>query len=416
MYALVDCNNFFVSCERVFDPSLRGKPVAILSNNDGCVISRSNELKALGIPMGMPMFQLRERIERDHILIRSVNFDLYGDLSRRVMAVLATFTPDLEIYSIDEAFLRLSEISESDLLTLAQTIREKILQYVGIPVGIGLAPTKTLAKIAADIAKKNRGVFLLPADPSPILAELPVGEVWGIGHRLSAACAQIGVSTAGRLRELEDEFVQKKFSVNVMRTVLELRGIPALEESNPEDSLQSVSVSRCFGQTVTAFEDLVESIAVYTARAAAKLRREKCRASGISVYFQYYPEYGVSESAAGISSFNLTFPEPLNETAPILSMLTPKLRSIFISGKRYKKSGVVFFGLLPSDTVQPDLFNTHVSTENQQLYALIDQLNQRHGRNTLFLLSEGIKRPWSMKHEHLSAACTTDWNQLLTVH
>jgi len=262
MFALVDCNNFFVSCERVFDPTLAGQPVAVLSNNDGCVISRSNELKALGVKMGMPYFQLKPLIDRCHILIRSGNYELYGDLSRRVMTVLADFAPDVEQYSIDEAFLVLSLPSGGDYLDYAGRIRQTILQWIGIPVSVGIAPTKTLAKVAGHLAKSSAaGMMVLPEDTTTWLTALPVGEVWSVGRHLTEKLERLGLRTARQLRDADEGMLRQKFSVSVARTALELRGVPTLEPGDIGEPSQSITCSRSFGHPVIELKDLAEAVA-----------------------------------------------------------------------------------------------------------------------------------------------------------
>ena len=416
MFALVDCNNFYVSCERVFDLSLINKPVAILSNNDGCVISRSNEIKALGIKMGVPYFQLKPLIARHGIKIRSSNYELYGDLSKRVMTVLGDFSPDVEPYSIDEAFLLLSMSAGTDYFACGQQIRKKVLKWVGIPVGVGIASTRTLAKIANHIGKKSpEGVFVMPDNPSNILSKLPVEEVWGIGRRLSEKLNRLGISTAEQLRLQDDAFLRKQFNVCVARTALELNGTPALEMDSIEEPSQSISCSRSFGHPVIDLRDLSEAVAVYTSTAATKLRKENQKAAGANVYFQYYPEYGNVAKEGGITGTTVIFDFPTGDTSTMLNKITAVLPGIFIEGRRYKKAGVIFFGLESASSVQPDIFSYAESSKRDKLYETVDQINKQFGRKTIFHLAEGIQRPWTMKRDHLSPNYTTDWQQIPVV-
>lgn len=415
MFALADCNNFFVSCERVFDASLKGNPVAVMSNNDGCVISRSNELKALGVQMCTPLFQLRDLIPKHKIIVKSANFALYSDFSVRVMNTLGEFTPDLEIYSIDEAFLTLSLSDASQYEALGHTIRNRVLKVTGIPTGIGIAVTKTLAKIANHIAKKSgKGVYVL-CDSKSVLDNLPVGDVWGIGRRSSETLRKLGIKTASALCELDREFILRHFSINMLRTVEELKGIPVFETLDAESASQSITVSRSFGRPVTTLPEMVESVAVYTSQAAAKLRAESLRASGITVCFQYYSEHGFTSTGTGMVSLPVTFPEPLSDTSEMMRYIRPVLSRLFESGRRYKKSCVICFGLCSENRIQQDFFAVS-KPQNEKLYATIDALNRKFGKRTLFHLSEGINPAWMMRSEHRSPAYTTNWKEIPEVH
>ena len=272
MIGLVDGNNFFVSCERVFDRRLVGRPVAVLSNNDGCCVSRSNEFKALGIPMGTPYFQLKDREASGELFFRSSNYELYGDMSRRIISVLREEAVDVEQYSIDEAFIFPPTTAASDYAAYGRRVREKILRWVGIPCGVGFAPTKTLAKIANHIGKKKPdGVFLMPDDPTEILAALPVQEVWGVGRRLPAKLHAVRIITAQQLRDADDDTLRSVGGVTLLRTAMELRGIPCHEDRDYDADPDSISCSRSFGEPATTAEALAESLAAYTAQAAAKL-------------------------------------------------------------------------------------------------------------------------------------------------
>lgn len=413
MFALVDCNNFYVSCERVFNPGLNNKPVAILSNNDGCVISRSNELKKLGVKMGIPYFQLKPLISRHEIIIRSSNYELYGDLSRRVMTILGDFTPEVEPYSIDEAFLHVSLPAGTDYFSYGQQIRNKVLKWVGIPVGVGIAPTRTLAKIANHIGKKSPdGVCVMPENPAAILSQLPVKEIWGIGSRLAEKLNRIGITTAEQLRTQDDAFLRQQFNVCVARTAIELNGTPALEMDSIEEPSKSISCSRSFGHPVVELSDLLEAVAVYTATAATKLRQEKLQAAGANVYFQYYPEYGKEALEGGIAAVNVAFDFPTDDTGLMLKKISAVLPAIFIDGRRYKKAGVIFYGLESALNVQPDIFNQAESSRRDKLYETVDRINKQFGKKTVFHLAEGIKRPWTMKRDHLSPNYTTEWKHI----
>lgn len=413
--ALVDGNNFYVSCERIFDLKLIGRPVAVLSNNDGCVISRSNECKALGIAMGTPHFQLHER--RD-LILRSSNYELYGDISRRMITVLQEFSPEVEQYSIDEAFLHLQLPDDCDLAELGSRIRQTLLQWVGIPCGIGFAKSKTLAKIANHLGKKlPGGVFVMPEEPYQILENVPVAEVWGVGQHLSARLLACGVRNAAQLAQAEQAFLQRKFNVTLARTALELQGQPVIAQENPELPSRSISCSRTFGAPVTSLEQLTEALAYYTAAAAEKLRRQKLTACGCNVYFQYCPEYAPRPLEGGFCGTSISFPQPTAATPEMLQAIRPHLQGLFLPGRRYRKSGVLFWGL-ETDAEQPlALFAAPQQHQNaEKISATLDQLNRTYGKNTVFYLSAGTTRPWQMKREMLSPNYTTSWEELPLVN
>ena len=416
MIGLVDGNNFYVSCERVFDPSLEQCPVGILSNNDGCVISRSQEFKDLGIAMGTPYFKLKPLLARTSIVLKSSNYALYGDMSRRMISILNEFTPNVEQYSIDEAFITVNLPESGDYTTYAKTIRQCILDWIGIPCGIGFAQTKTLAKIANHIAKKRLdGVFVMPEHAGPSLQYLPVGDVWGIGSRLTEALSRFGIRTAAQLAEADTHTLRKKFSVTVARTGLELRGIPAVTDETPDAPSQSVSCSRSFGRPVVDLEELEEAVTFYTASSAEKLRKERQVAAGANVYFQYYPEYGTDQADGGFTGTTVAFDPPTDDTSAMLHQIRPVLKGLFLPSRRYKKAGIVLYGLEGKNAHAPDLFLPVNSTAKRDaLYAAIDHINAEHGRGTVFALSEGINRKWAMKRDWLSPRFTTNWNDLPT--
>ena len=414
MIGLVDGNNFFVSCERVFDPSLERKAVAVLSNNDGCCISRSNEFKALQIPMGTPYFKLRHLEKKYDLHFRSSNYALYGDMSRRLLLVLSDFVPRVEQYSIDEAFIHPELPETTDFYSLGCTLRNTLLRWLGLPCGVGFAPTKTLAKIANHIGKKKpSGVFVMPPDPSEILKKTPLEEIWGVGRRLVPKLEILGIHTAFDLARQDLSDLKKRFSVLLAKTALELRGVRCIEDEDPEELSKSISCSRSFGHPVTEFCDLEESVAAYTARAAEKLRKENQVASGANVYFQYYLENATLPG--GLVSSTVSFDCPTDDTSVMMQKIRPKLKGIFLPGKRYKKSGVLFYGLESASSSEGDLFAPSGIQGPSELFKVVDQLNARYGRGTLFTLGEGIKKPWQMKRSLLSQDYTTSWDQLLKV-
>lgn len=416
MIGLIDGNNFFVSCERIFDPTLENRPVAVLSNNDGCCISRSNEFKALGIAMGTPYFQLRPLISRYGLVLRSSNYELYSDISHRIISLLHRFSPDVEQYSIDEAFIHLELPSGSDYFKFGTDLRSTILKWIGVPCGVGFAPTRTLAKIANHIGKKSpQGVFVMPQESRSILENTPVEEVWGVGRKLAPKLNSSGIRNAWQLACQDVSAMSKKHSILLGKTILELRGINALDERDPEELSQSISCSRCFGSPVTEFDDLAESIASYTATAAEKLRKENQTAQGMSAYFVMYPEHNALSPMPGAANqVSVIFPAPTDETAEMMKAIRPLLRSIFHQGRRYKKSGMMFFGLESKANRQLDLFDAPAK-DNSELYRIIDELNSKYGKGTIFSLGEGVKKPWKMKRDLLSQSYTTNWEQLLKV-
>ena len=425
MIGLVDGNNFFVSCERVVDPSLEGRAVAVLSNNDGCCVSRSNEFKKLGIAMGTPYFQLRDRERRGECVFRSSNYELYGDISRRIISILRDEALDVEQYSIDEAFIYPPSVPLHDY---GARLRTKILRWVGVPCGVGFAPTKTLAKIANHIGKKlPDGVFVLPDDPTDILAELPVGEVWGVGRRLVTKLKAERLFTARDLRDAPDDVIRSVGGVVLLRTATELRGTVANDDCDYDADPDSVSCSRSFGEPVTTLEALSESIASFTAQAATKLRKHRLLASGCNIYAQRAAP-GTFETRGSIDDTfvgrTVVFPHPTDATNEMLTEIRREVDALFVPGTRYRKSGVVFFGLEKVGTPhQDDLFATPdpVQTErqakNERLFAAIDALNRHYGRGRIATAAEGIgpDLKWKMKRALLSRRATTRWDEIPTV-
>lgn len=416
MIGLVDGNNFFVSCERVIDPSLNGRAVAVLSNNDGCCVSRSNEFKALGIPMGTPYFQLKNRERSGEVVFRSSNYELYGDLSQRIISILRDEAVSVEQYSIDEAFLVPPTcVIPEGLLAYAKRLRAKILKWVGIPCGVGFAKTKTLAKIANHIAKKSpEGVFVFPEDGEAILSQLPIEEIWGIGRRMALRLHSHGIHTAEQFRKSNDTALRAIGSVQTVRTAMELRGIPCVEEDQDADP-DSVSCSRSFGEPVVTEIALFESIASFIAKAACKLRRHHLVASGCTIYAQFGNALDHQYAVRTVS-----FPIATDATHQMLEAVRKECSKLYLKGVSYRKSGVVFFGLeRASAPRQGDLFSTMVvSTGLSKLYQTIDSLNARLGSRTVFSAAEGVATipKWQMKREKLSPRATTNWNELIRVH
>ena len=422
MIGLVDGNNFFVSCERVVNPKLNGMPVAVLSNNDGCCVSRSNEFKALGIPMGTPYYQLKDReYPRGDLIFCSSNYELYGDLSRRIIQVLRERAVEVEQYSIDEAFIYPPTTEYDNLMEYGKSLRAQILQWVGIPCGVGFAKTKTLAKIANHIGKKRQdGVFVMPDDPTDILTGLPTGEVWGVGRRLPAKLRAVRIHTAKDLRDAPDDVIRSVGGVTLLRTATELRGISCSQDRDYNADPDSISCSRSFGEQVTTMDALMESIASFTAQAATKLRKHGMLAAGCNVYAQV-AKPGMFEGDGGwddsFYGYTVAFPEPTDATNVMTMAIHEQIGSLFAKGARYRKSGIVFFGLEKAGAAyQADLFAPAVSREKSKLYQTIDALNAKLGKGKVFSAAEGIGSPaWHMKRSKLSKRATTNWNELLTV-
>ena len=414
MIGLVDGNNFFVSCERVFNRRLVGRPVAVLSNNDGCCVARSNEFKALGISMGTPYFQLKHRERSGELSFCSSNYELYGDMSNRMVSILREEAVDVEQYSIDEAFIYPPTTASGDYASYGRHIRSKLLRWVGIPCGVGFAPTKTLAKIANHIAKKSAvGVFLMPDDPTEILDALPCDEVWGVGRRLAPKLRGERILTARHIRDAHDDTLRSIGGVTLLRTAMELRGISCLEERNYDAGPDSISCSRSFGEPATTQEALAESLASFTAQAAVKLRRYALLAAGCNIYAQIFAEGGGGDCVGR----TIVFPAPTDATNIMLHSISDEIKHLYLPGVRYRKTGIVFFGLEKQGTAhQTDLFEETPVAERSRLYAAVDALNARYGKGKVFSAAQGIgEKSWHMKRLKLSPRPTPRWDELMVV-
>ena len=414
MIGLVDVNNCFVSCERVFDRSLVGRPVAVLSNNDGCCVSRSNEFKALGIAMGTPYFQLKDREASGEIVFRSSNYELYGDMSRRFISVLRDEALEVEQYSIDEAFIRPPHLADGDFVAFGRRLRAKILRWTGLPCGIGFAPTKTLAKIANEKAKKTPGgVWQLPDDPTGTLAALAAGDVWGVGRNLALQLRAEQVFTALDLRNAPDDLLRSVGGVTLLRTAMELRGENCLDERDYDADPESITCSRSFGEWVTTKEGIVESVASFAAQAAEKLRRHAMLASGCNVFAQVHRTGGGGEFAER----TVVFAAPTDATNEIIAAVRPAAEALFVPGLGYRKTGVVFFGLEKAGAArQLDLFAPVTAAESSPLYRAVDRLNAKYGAGRVFSAAEGVgAKAWAAKRSKLSRRATTSWDELPVV-
>lgn len=418
IFALIDCNNFYASCERVFNPMLENKPVVVLSNNDGCVIARSNEAKQLGIPMGAPYHRYKAVCDSNHIRVFSSNYTLYGDMSQRVMATLRDFCPDMEVYSIDEAFLQLDGFKSLDLLAFARHIRQTVKRWVGIPVSIGIAPTKTLAKVANHIAKKKSlsGVFSLldVTHQNKILAEVEIQAVWGIGRQLTQKLNHLDIYTAQQLRDANPKMIRQYFGVTVERTLLELRGISCLALEDIQPPRKNIMSSRSFGKTVTKLHELEEAVSHYTARACVKLRQQYSKAQGIYIFISTNvfnlkePQYG--------NGVMLNLIEASSDTGLLISVAKLGLLKIYREGYAYKKAGVMLMNIVTDTFQQPDLFHHSVNVEKRnQLYKLVDKINREMGQHTIFQAAQGIHQPWQMQATLKSKRYTTVWQEIAQV-
>jgi len=389
--ALVDCNNFFVSCERVFDPSLKDKPVAVLSNNDGCIIARSNEVKALGIPMGAPVHLYKNQLLAHDVTLFSSNFVLYADMSHRVTKTLHSFGLPLEKYSIDESFIVLPDSIDPN------TIRERIYQWTGIPTAIGIGPTKTLAKLANSMAKNHGGVYTIDSDTP--LRTCPIEEVWGIGRKLAQKLKGFNINTAYSLKNADDTFIRKHCSVVTLKTVLELRGIPCLTLEEQAEPRQSITCSRSFGKPVLFKKELKEAIATFTARVGEKLRNEKSIARLIIVYTQE-------------GSMELLMPNHTSDTRILLDHTMRMTEELFTEGTIYKKAGVIVCDICSETIPQGDFFTQQ---RDPSVLKLLDAVTRRYGNNKLMFAAEGTEKTWQSKREKVSKRFTTSWDELLQI-
>lgn len=420
-YALIDCNNFYASCERVFDPALKGRPVAILSNNDGCVIARSSEVKELGIPMGIPEFKVRPLVRKHNIVLRSSNYALYGDMSRRVMETLKTCAPNIEIYSIDEAFAELSPKYLGSLRSYGEYIRSRVSRWTGIPVSVGIARTKTLAKIANETAKNYpalESVLVLDNEKriEKVLKNTPVGEIWGVGRNYSATLQKYGIRSAWELSRQPDSWIKSKMKVTGLRTVWELRGRPCLSMEQTVEPRKGILSSRSFGSPVSDKEDLRQAVAVFASRAAEKLRAQYSVAGNISVTLvtSKYDNPGAQYKFG----MDITLPDPTADTPLLVRAAEAVVNRLYDPAKKYKKAWVMLTGIVPEKEIQTDLFSDTVYSQKQHdLMECMDSVNARYGRQTMSVAAGGVgkNQSWQMKQEHLSKRYTTCWDELMEV-
>ena len=418
MYALVDCNNFYVSCERVFQPQLNGKPVVVLSNNDGCIISRSNEAKALGIPMGAPEFQVRDLIKQHDIRVFSSNYALYGDLSHRVMKILENYSPNVEVYSIDEAFLNFSGMTILDLNVYGAEIQHRILKWLSIPIGIGFAPTKALSKVANKIAKKfperTNGVYVIDTEEKRIkaLKWTKIEDVWGIGFRLTKKMQAKNIKTAYDFTlPYNEAFIRKEMGVVGMRLKYELEGKSVLEIEEPK-AKKNIAVTRSFEKDITDFNELKERVVTFASVCSEKLRKQNSCCNVVTLYLRKDPFNANGEKYSFYRMQTLSFPS--NTSFSISQTAIMMLKDLYQEGTAYKKAGVIVSEIVPSSQRQFKLFDEE-NPKYQKLMEVMDAVQAKTGERKLRLASQDLKRTWKMKQNHLSNRYTTNFNELLEV-
>jgi len=421
-FALVDVNNFYVSCERVFKPKLEGIPMVVLSNNDGCAVARSNEVKALGVKMGTPWFKMKDLAREHSIQAFSSNYALYGDMSNRVVQILRDFSPDTEVYSIDESFLRIETVAHlyGGAVSMGQQMRERIRQWTGLPVCVGVGPTKTLAKFANHLAKKNaefQGVCDLHVIPRPErvrwMSGIEVGEVWGVGGRIARRLEVMGIHTVLDLRNASPKEMRRHFGVVMERTCNELRGISCLALEDIAQSKQQIMSSRSFGRPVEAIEELRESLASYLSRAAEKLRKQQSVSAAVYVFIQTNRFNKDEQYNAGLT---VPMPEPTDDTLVLTAGALAGLEVIYRSGYRYKKAGVMLTLLSDKQSRQASIFDNLVATKRStQLMTALDMINRDYGHGTVRSGVSGFTQRWSMRNENRSPRYTTRWDELPVV-
>ena len=416
VFALVDCNNFYVSCEQLFNPGLIGKPVVVLSNNDGCVIARSNEAKALGIQMGIPVFKIRDMIKAHGIHVYSSNYALYGDMSQRIIEILSEFTPDVEIYSIDEAFLDLSGFKRCDLTDYGYSIRSKIRKWTGIPVSIGIAETKTLAKIANRIAKrseKTNGVLDLTGSPyqERALAITAAEDVWGVGRSYSSFLKSNGINNALQLRNAPDSFIKKEMGIVGLRILQELRGISCypLEQCPPPK--KEITVSRSFKHPIGDIADISEAVASYTSKGAEKLRKAHLEANILVVFLMTNP---YNRQARYFNMKTIRLPFSTSDTSELIKYAHTGLNEIYREGYLYKKAGVILRDLSSDSCTQMTLFDYKRSGQSKEVTQAFDRINKRFGSDSVRYAATGSTRnqKWKTVFQRRSPSYTTNWDQL----
>lgn len=412
-FALIDCNNFYASCERIFDPALEKRPLLVLSNNDGCVVARSQEVKQLGIKMGEPYFKIKEFCNRLKIVVRSSNYPLYGDISERIMQILASRAEEIQVYSIDEAFITFpNHTPPQEIIQICTDIKKQIKQWVGVPVSIGIGPSKTLAKVASSLAKKNpSGIFAICSKETHAvtLKKFPVEDIWGIGSALKTKLYARNIHTAWELQTQDPISFRKFLGVVGERLLWELRGVSCL----PLEKIQakkSITSSQSFGRIITEFAELAEALSTYANKACIKLRRQDSCATAICVFLE-----AILDSQTGLrlyDSKSMRLLYPTSDTPYIITAAKKCLEKLYHSGQRYKKCGIILLDLIPKTQVMPDLFFKTNHIQREHLAKIFDQLNARYGKNSLFYGAMGVNPSWQMRQEKSSHRYTTCWDEL----
>lgn len=422
MKAIIDCNSFYAACERVFKPSLDGKPVVVLSNNDGCIVSRTDEAKALGVRMAGPYYEAKDILQENDVAVFSSNYHLYGDMSWRIMEILRMLCPGVEVYSVDEAFADTKGIAEADLRDFGLHIRNTVETWTGIPVSIGIAPTKTLSKVANHIAKKNKAAtqctvtLLSPEQVRYALENTPVGEIWGVGFRSTEKLRYLGIDTGWKLRNMSEEWAREHLGGVVgMRLIRELRGEPCIEMKDPLEKKKVIATTRMFGKPVFDLCELKEALATYTARAAEKLRRQYCAARIISVFVvtnDTGPTYEYDPRTRGTYT---TLPMATSLTHELISHALSLMEQLYVKGQKYLKAGVMLSGIIPDNAVQYNLFMPPEDPHLRHLMNVVDNVNFSMRDDVIKFAASGTKKNWKMRQEMRSKRFTTRWEELFEV-
>ena len=415
VFALIDCNAFYVSCERVFNPRLNNKPVVALSNNDGCIIARSKEAKALGIKMGVPLFKVKDIVERENVIVFSSNYTLYADMSRRVMNIISEFTPSIEVYSIDEAFIELTNMNVY-YESYARHMRKVILQYTGIPVSIGIASTKTLTKVANHIAKDDESLegvcsLIQHENLDQVLEDTNVADVWGVGRQLSKKLIANGIFNAKLLKNCEDAWVRKMMSVNGLKTVSELREISCLDLEETSATRKSCCTTRSFGKPLINLEDIEQAVTTFARRATERIRGENLIASTVSVFLRTNP-FDRNRYYSNSSTTTLSY--PTYDTVQIVKTALQLTKIIFRENYKYKKAGVLLSGFYEKGTETKDLFS-EARYRSPKLMSAVDQINERYGSDTIQIATECQMGKWKQKRKNCTQSYTTQIDNVLLI-
>lgn len=419
--ALIDVNNFYVSCERVFNPKLNNKPVVVLSNNDGCAVARSNEVKALGVGMGAPWFKFKDLAKQHGIVAMSSNYALYADMSNRVMSILRQFSPNQEVYSIDESFLDLTGFQSRDLVQYGQQMRQRILKWTGLPVCVGIGSTKTLSKLANHCAKK-RPEFnsvcnfntMSEIELEGLLGQIEVGEIWGVGRKLAPKLQALGFNTVLDLKRANPERLRQQFSVVMEKTIRELNGTICVEMEEISPAKKQILSSRSFGHLVQDYGSLAESITLYMSSAAERLRKQKSFAGSAYVFITTSPFK--PDQPFYSNGMTIPLPSPTDDTRQLVNVVLWGLKQIYRTNYNYAKAGVMLSELMPAEGIQTDLFSKkQTSLKSEELMAAMDKINRKMGKESIKLASEGFKRPWKMRQENKSPSYTTNWKDILKI-